>query len=63
MGKQFQAFILLGLTSGLVSNLGGHALPDIKWLVDAWPGVVVGLFLFFAGIAVGLRFVSGRVQG
>lgn len=55
MGKQFQAFVLLGLVSGLICSFSGPYLPDIKWLADAWPGVVLGLFLFFAG-----RYIANR---
>ncbi|MCW8976341.1 MAG: hypothetical protein OQL10_11535 [Sedimenticola sp.] len=55
MAKQLQAFILLGLASGLICGFGGPLLPDIKWLENAYPGVVLGLFLFFAG-----RYVANR---
>lgn len=55
MGKQFQAFVLLGLISGLICSFGAPYLPDIQWLADAWPGMVLGLFLFYAG-----RYIAHR---
>ncbi|MCW8889166.1 MAG: hypothetical protein OQL20_00730 [Sedimenticola sp.] len=55
MGKQLQAFSLLGLLSGLICSFVGPVLPDIKWLVDAFPGVVLGCFIFFAG-----RYIAHR---
>jgi hypothetical protein len=55
MEKQFQAFVLLGLVSGLICSFGAPYLPDIKWLTDAWPGAVLGLFLFYAG-----RYIAHR---
>ncbi|MCW8944586.1 MAG: hypothetical protein OQL27_07405 [Sedimenticola sp.] len=55
MAKQFQAFAILGLVSGLICSFAGPELPNIKWLVDAFPGVVLGFFLFFAG-----RYVAHR---
>lgn len=55
MGKRMQAFLLLGIVSGLLCSFGGRYLPDIRWLEDAYPGVVLGLFLFFAG-----RYVAHR---
>lgn len=55
MGKQLQAFLLLGLVSGFICSFAGPELPDIKWLLDAFPGVVLGLFIFFAG-----RYIAHR---
>ncbi|TVO72492.1 hypothetical protein [Sedimenticola selenatireducens] len=55
MAKQLQAFILLGLVSGLICGFGGPLLPDIEWLTNIYPGVVLGLFLFFAGWYVANR--------
>ncbi len=48
-GKQFQSFVLIGLVSGVICSFGDLVLPDIDWLVDVYPGVVLGFFLFFSG--------------
>ncbi len=55
MGKQVQAFALVGLVSGGLCSLADRILPNIGWLLDAYPGVVLGLFLFFSG-----RYLANR---
>jgi len=49
MTKQVQAFALVGIVSGGICSLAEMILPDIEWLLDAYPGGVLGLFLFFSG--------------
>ncbi len=49
MTKQVQAFALVGMVSGGICSLAEIILPDIEWLLDVYPGVVLGLFLFFSG--------------
>ncbi len=48
-GKQFQSFVMMGCVSGVICSFGDLVLPDIDWLNDVYPGVVLGFFLFFSG--------------
>lgn len=47
--SQFIGFVLAGLISGVICGIGGAWLPEIEWLVAAYPGVILGLCLFLAG--------------
>lgn len=51
-------FVLCGLLSGVLCWLGGRILPDDSWLLKAYPGLVLGTALCFAGVRSGL--ISGR---
>lgn len=47
--KRLLSFVCLGLLSGLVNGTTQYFLPDIQIVMDYYPSVLLGIFLYIAG--------------
>ena len=45
-------FALAGVVSGVISGLGQYILPDIQWVQQHYPPVILGITLYLCGIHV-----------
>lgn len=48
-GKKAMLFACMGLISGLVNGSSQFFLPDVQFIIDFYPAVFLGIFLFLAG--------------
>lgn len=43
-------FAVAGVVSGVISGLGQYVLPDIPWVQQHYPAVILGVMLYLCGI-------------
>jgi hypothetical protein len=60
---QYLLFATLGLISGTVCVLAGLVLPEYPWLMDHYPGIILGIFLWLAGHYVARLPAAGKWPG
>jgi hypothetical protein len=56
--RSLPLFLLAGLLSSVLCTLGPHLLPEGTFLLDMYPGVVLGTALYLTGYCCGLN--AGR---
>jgi hypothetical protein len=52
-------FFIMGLISGAACWALHFVLPDQRWIIDYYPGVVLGFFLYIAGDLAGIKCARG----